>query len=190
MNALCELLVSNEQSCDRGTSLSWPSGVCSGTTGDVEPTGVFDNPSAAGLWLAVAPMVASMGRRNFTDLQIHLNNDSPEHTDQGDVSPSVLLVFGNFSDGAFRLCPPGKPTISLKATQHVFEFDGSIPHSIGDIAASPSGQCRPRWWSIVCHTRFHFAAEEADLHARALDMADIIVKPRAGRSHRRSSSDA
>ena len=110
----------------------------------MEPTGAFDNPSVVDLWLAVAPVVVSMGRRNFTDLQIYLNNDGPEHTDQGDVSHSVLLVFGNFSDGAFRLCPPGKPTISLKATQHVFLIDGSIPHSVDDIAASPSGQSGQR----------------------------------------------
>ena len=109
LSSLCELLVNNEQSCDRGVSLSWPSGVCRGPAGDVGATVVFDDPNdVAGSWLAVSPIVADMGRQNFTNLQIHLNSDSPEHTNQGDVPPSAFLVFGDFGGGAFRLCPPGR----------------------------------------------------------------------------------
>ena len=178
--ALCELLVSGEQSCGGGPSLSWPSGVRRGTSGDVEPPGAFEDPNITGLWLVVVPVVAHTVRQNFTDLQIHLNNADPEHTDQGDVPPSALLVFGHFGGGTFRLIPLGEPAISAPVTQHVFEFDGCIPHSVDDIVASPGDQNALRRWSIVCHTRCHSAAEEADLHARALVMADVVVTRRDG----------
>ena len=180
LGALCELLVSGEQSCGRGPSLSWPSGVMRGTSGDVEPTGAFEDPNIAGLWLVVASMVAHTVRQNFTDLQIHLNNAGPEHTDQGEVPPSALLVFGCFGGGIFRLIPLDEPAILVHATQHVFEFDGCIPHSVDDIVASPGDQNAPRRWSIVCHIRCHSAAEEVDLHARALVMVDVAVTRRDG----------
>ena len=180
LGALCELLVGGEQNGGRCLSLSWPSGVRRGMSGEVEPTGAFEDPNIAVLWRAVAPLVAHAERQHFTDLQVHLNNAGPKHTDQGDVPPSALLVFGCFGGGAFHLTPLDEPEIVVHATQHVFEFDGRIPHSVDDIVASPSGQIAPRRWSIVCHTRCHSADEEADLHARALVMADIVVARREG----------
>ena len=55
-----------------------------------------------------------------------------------------------------------------------------LEHSVDDTVASPGDQNAPRRWSIVCHTRCHSAAEEADLHARALVMAGVIFMRRAG----------
>jgi hypothetical protein len=146
-----------------------------GTRGEVETTGAFDDPNVASVWQVVAPRMTGLDRRHFTSLQIHLNNNGPEHTDQDDVPLSALLEFGDFDGGAFRLRPVDGPEMELSATQHIFEFDGSIPHSVDAILTTPSCRRGPRRWSVVCHTRCHSAAEEADLHARALDMANTIV---------------
>ena len=181
MSSLRESLLGGDQGGNLKIAFSLPSGICRGAGGQVETTGVFEGPAVAKLWLTVPPIVVDAKRSIFTDLQIHWNNDEREHTDQGDSLPSVLLVFRNFSGGAFWLYPPGKPAVELRATQHTLEFNENTPHSVYDTEATPSFEttpsCRngPHRRSIVCHTKCHSAAEEADPHARSLDLTNTIV---------------
>jgi len=137
LTSLCESLVEGDEGCDRPLVFSLPSGIRRGTSGEVETTGAFENPNMAMLWRMVAPIVAGFDRRNFTNLQIHLNNSGVEHTDQGDVPRSALLVVGDFAGGAFRLRPGDGPTVEVNATQHIFEFDGSC-----HIRSTPSVRLR------------------------------------------------
>ena len=128
----------NDPDGNPNLAFSLPSGICRGDDGQVGTTGAFEDPTVASLWLLVSPIVASTRRKDFTDLQTHLNNDGHRHTDQSDFSPSVLLVIGKFERGGLWLHPPGEPAVEVRATQYTFEFDGNTPHSVDDIGTTPS----------------------------------------------------
>ena len=153
LNSLCESLVGGDQGGSLNFAFSLPPGVCLEAGDQVVTTGAFEVPVVARLWFAVSSIVAETGRSNFTDLQIHLNNDGREHTDRGDYPQPVRLEFGGFSGGAFRLHPRDRSSVELRATQHTLEFDGNTPHSVDDTEAAPSCRSGPRRRPIVCHTK-------------------------------------